>query len=136
MARDNYQLNAEISELRRQGFGIEHGPNFKWIHIAGLDLPERGIWTTANNQRITYISVLIDIPPDWPIHPPGVGFSHPSFAIHMPSLFYNGERLHHLFECNHSPWNWACFQRMDWKPEFGLRGLLQIIEQSIWERTK
>jgi hypothetical protein len=134
MARNTYQLLKEIQELEEIGFEVECDRDISWVHVTGLELPAKGIWTTENNERIFSVSVLIDIPPSWPLHPPGVGLAHPSHAIHIPYLEYNGEKINDLHACSHEPWHWLCFQNLYWKPEFGLPGLLQVIEKTIWER--
>jgi hypothetical protein len=136
MARNVYQLMDDMKRIEANGFEVEYDSAYKWVHVSGLELPKSGIWTTENNERITHTSLLIDIPPDWPMHPPGVGPSHPGSAIHTPLLLYNRNEINDLHLCNHDPWYWLCFQKIYWKPEFGLIGLLQIIEQSIWGRVK
>lgn len=136
MVKNIYKLLEEIAELERHGFEVEYDNNLTWIHVVGLELPSKGQWTTTNNEIVFSTSVLIDIPPNWPLHPPGVGLSHPTHAIHIPYLEYNGKKISDLHECKHNPWHWLCFVSISWQPDFGLIGLLQIIEKTIWDRRK
>ena len=135
MARNIDQILRDIRKLEQLGFEVEHNQNFSWVHVKNLELP-RGKWTSENGLLLKEISVLVQIPPDWPLHPPGVGLSHPSFAIHIPYLAYNGRKIRDLHKCQHYPWYWMCFEEIYWKSEYGLIGLLQIIEKSIWERGR
>ena len=135
MARNIVQIRKDIQKLREIGFDVEPKWDFELIHVVGLELPHRGTWA-VDNRKTEEISILIDIPPDWPLHPPGIGSSHPTIAIHIPCLYHNGFMIRDLYRCNHYPWYWLCFEEIYWEPEFGLIGLLQIIEKSIWERAK
>jgi len=137
MGRNIQQVSSDVQNLTRIGFTVEYANDFSWVHVIGLDLPKRrGIWTTVNNQYLDTVSVLLDIPPDWPLYPPGIGFVHPSFSIHIPFLAFNGVPIRDLHTCNHAPWYWLCFREIQWRPDYGLLGLLKIIEKSIWERTR
>jgi len=137
MNRNVQSIQRDIRRLSRRGFGVRHGRDFSWVSVDGLTLPQLagGTWSDANGRPIRHTSVLIDIPPDFPRHPPGRGFAHPSHAVHVPDLRFKGRRIRELHQCSHQPWFWICFREMHWERGFGLLELVQIIESSLAERA-
>lgn len=122
--------------LVAKGFHVKNAMDFSWVCVYNLDLPSKGIWTDDNGNVITQIPIFCDIPHDFPLSPPGKGFFHPSNAIHIPYIAYNGKHIDDLHKCEHNPWWWLCFQKIMWDPNSdNLLTLLNIIEFSISDRT-
>ena len=129
-------LIKQLRYLASQGFNIKVYNNFRRVVIEGLELQGDG-WTDFNGNPIRFTSVMIDLPEDFPMSVPGVGFAHPNKAIHIPAIKYNGKPLKNLYECQHKPWRWLCFQKIVWDPQIdNLITLLQIIEKSIYDRRQ
>jgi len=135
--RDVGFLERSVAELRRRGFRVAHTPDFSQVVVYDLPLPQdRGAWTDASGQRIPTVAVSLSIPWDFPYVVPGVGFSHPQNAIHIPLIRFQGRDLADLHPCPHAPWYWLCFQRIDWDPAQGtLATLLNIVSFSILSRA-
>ena len=137
--RNKRLIRRNLDQLSERGFIVEAPRNLQWVCIHGLDLPGTltGRWTDHEARVIVETSVLIDIPYDFPLSPPGVGYSHPSRAIHLPRIYYNGKTMKDLYECEHAPWCWLCFQSMKWDPEHdSLLSLLAMVETTISHRLR
>lgn len=134
--RNRFLIKSNINQLHSNGFSVEADANYEWVCVHGLDLPgPYGAWTDKQNRIITQTSVLIDIPYDFPMSPPGVGFGHPERAIHLPYLLFNGGQMKDFYECKHNPWCWFCFQKIDWdRNEDNLLTLIMLVEASISDR--
>jgi|GEM_PF-1403962 len=134
------KLLRQIDYLQKvYNLNIVFHPEMRWIMVY-IDLPEKGIWKNKKGDVIKAIPVLIDVPPDFPRTIPGVGFSHPRYAIHIPFLTCNGKPLKELHEC--SPWGcnktkkgwyWLCFQEIHGVE--CLISLIRVIEDSILKRA-
>jgi hypothetical protein len=136
--RNSALIRRNIDILSEKGFFVESPQNYEWVCVHGLDLPGTpGSWTDKQGNVVFETSVLIDIPYDFPISPPGVGFSHPSRAIHLPLIYYNRYKMSDFYTCVHDPWCWFCFQSIDWDPmQDNLLTLLALVEASISERLR
>lgn len=88
-----------------------------------VDVPDDCSHIIINNVLLpfgynrTSIPILIQIPPDYPISPPGVG----NHRIFMPSaLRYNNRKpkdLHENLNFQRNPyWAWWCYERINWNP--------------------
>lgn len=64
----------------------------------------------------SHVDVLIDIPADYPMSPPGVGNSR----IYLPcGLRFRGKPLEHLYEGSSNgrkEWAWFCYRGIRWNP--------------------
>ena len=131
-------IEANASKLTGLGYQVQISSDYDWVVVYGQDLPgESGKWTDAQGRVVDKTSVLIDIPLDFPMSPPGVGFNHPTRAIHLPLLYYKGRMMADFYKCNHTPWYWLCFQKLDWNPATdNLLTLIGLVEVSISERLK
>src|SRR3989339_1952747 len=130
------QIYSNITFLQSKGYTSRLDDFFRWVVIEGSTLPRFGVWTNAEGKHIESTSMLIDIPKEFPMIVPGVGF-HPSHATHVPLLYFNGRRLSDTHDCSHKPWRWLCFEEIKWHPHTdNLITLLEIIEHSIGERAR
>jgi len=73
------------------------------------------------------IPILIEVPDDYPLSPPGVGDSH----IYLPrALRYQGRVLKDFHEHSgfrgNNQWSWFCYQQIDWDPNYD--DLISFIE--------
>jgi len=137
--RERRLLRRNLDELLTRGYQVETPWNMSWVCAHGIALPgtTTGKWTDHGGRVIAKTSVLIDIPYDFPLSPPGIGHSHPTRAIHLPRIYYNGRKMKDLYDCVHEPWAWLCFQSMRWDPEQdNLLSLLALIEASISVRLR
>ncbi len=65
--------------------------------------------------------LLIEIPSDYPVSPPGIGNCH---AYVAPSLMYCGRTLKDIHPAQHpsfetpgfGPWAWFCYRTIRWYP--------------------
>lgn len=131
-------IRRNMKVLSAAGFFVEASQSCEWVCVHGVDLPgRRGLWTDHFGRVVCETSVLIDIPYDFPMSPPGVGFSHPSRAIHLPRIYYKGKLMSDFYTCKHDPWCWFCFQRIDWDPwHDNLLTLVALVEASITDRLR
>lgn len=141
MGRNIQLLEQEIQTLRSWGFKVASHNNYAWVYVEGLTLPGNGVWRNRAGQAIKHASAVIDIPPSFPQYPPGVGYAHPTYAIHAPYLSYNGSKIRDLTDCQcrrgENGWWWLCFEKIEWDPRNnGLFTLVEVIEDSLWQRAK
>ena len=137
--RNRRFLRRNVDDLRARGYQVETPWNLSWVCVHGLALPgtTTSKWTDHEGRVIVETSVLIDIPYDFPLSPPGIGYSHPTRAIHLPRISYNGSPMKDLYECAHDPWCWLCFQSMRWDLEQDdLLSLLALVEASVSARVR
>lgn len=137
--RNRRLLRRNVDEVLARGYEAETPWNLSWVCVHGVALPgvDTGRWTDHDGKVIVRTSVLIDIPYDFPLSPPGIGYAHPTRAIHLPRLYYNGGRMKDLHDCAHHPWCWLCFRSMRWDPGHdNLLSLLALVEASISLRLK
>jgi hypothetical protein len=137
MNRNVDAILRDIQRLAGREFELRHASDLSWIGIYGLILPQLagGAWTSPDGQPIRHTALLIDLPRDFPRHPPGRGLSHLGHAIHAPDLHFNGRRIRDLHPCQHAPWLWLCFRELEWEAGFGLFELIRIIESSLIDRA-
>ncbi len=135
--RNTSLLEAQVQDLQSRGFRVQHTPDFAQVVVYDLTLPQdRGEWTDVQGCRIQTVAVSFSIPYDYPYSPPGVGLAHPANAIHIPRIRFRGRDLTDLYDCQHTPWCWLCFQRLDWDPAEGtLATLVNIVSLSLLERA-
>jgi hypothetical protein len=137
--RNRRFLRDNLDELLARGYRVETPWNMNWVCVHGVALPgtTTGKWTDHEGQAIIATSLLIDIPYDFPLSPPGIGCSHPTRAIHLPRIYYNGTKMKDLYDCVHEPWAWLCFQSMRWDPEQdNLLSLVALVEASVSGRLR
>jgi hypothetical protein len=85
----------------------------KYVILGGVNLPP--------GYNRSQIDILVEIPRDYPLSPPGVG-EHNVFV--PPSIRFQGRTPKYLHEGTHpsystpgfGPWAWWCYQRIDWDP--------------------
>ncbi|PQP35721.1 hypothetical protein C6A37_01175 [Desulfobacteraceae bacterium SEEP-SAG9] len=135
--RNKELIRHNINNLVRAGFDVESANDYSWVCVRGIDLPgSYGSWT-LKGLTVTTTSALIDMPFDFPMSPPGVGISHPTRAIHLPLILYNGKLMNDFYMCKHDPWYWFCFQQMSWDSRNdNLLTLVALIEASISDRVR
>lgn len=104
-------VQKELQELRGMNFDIDDSGHD--VVIQNLDLSGKG-WQVSNIP-VASIPVWIQLTDDFPTTCPGIGFSHPGRAIHVPSgLNWYGKKLNHVYECSHVShgWWWICFREI------------------------
>ena len=103
----------DLQNLSRAGFTIWVGDDRDFVIVENVRLP-------PGYDRRT-IPVLIELPPDYPLVPPGVGSDH----IYVPgSLRYHGHKLEDIHEWTtpafRTPgwngWAWMCYDHIAWDP--------------------
>jgi ubiquitin-protein ligase len=135
--RNTALIQRNINRLCQAGFDVEAPPDHEWVVIHGVELPDPGAWTDQYGNALYHTSILIDIPYDFPMSPPGVGTSHPNRAIHLPLILHNGNVMSDFHECQHDPWRWFCFEWMEWNPwHDDLLTVVALVEASISERVR
>ena len=134
----NRLIQQHVHDLIRFGFDARLSPDYELLFIKGLDLPGRGVWSNNEGGPVRRTSILVGLDScNYPCATPGLGGSHPRYAIHVPYLAYNGSIIRHLHKCSHHPWYWLCFTRLDWAPRTSdLVALLQAIQVSLDKRAK
>ena len=84
---------------------IDVSPDDQWIVVHGFQLPV--------GYSSSEISILVYIPPDYPVSPPG----YPEGLFVPQGLRFQGHRLFHIHE-NATPgwgaWAWLCFHSLAW----------------------
>lgn len=135
--RSRELLTESISELQRRGFRVAHTPDLSQIVVYDLPLPQdRGRWTDMAGRELASASLSLSVPWDFPYTAPGVGFAHPQNAIHIQRMRFRGRDLTDLHDCQHLPWCWLCFQRLEWNPAHGtLATLVNTVSLSILQRA-
>ncbi len=135
--RNQALLARYVAELEARGLRVARTPDFAQVVVFDLPLPrDRGRWTDATGGEIFTVAVSFSIPVDFPYAAPGVGFTHPQSAIHIPRIQLNGRDLRNLHACPHEPWHWLCFQQLDWDAEHGtLATLVNTVSLSILDRA-
>ncbi len=125
----------QIRDLESEGFSVEVYRDLSRVIASSIDLGGGG-WTDSDDWPIHDVKVMIDISPDFPLTVPGIGYTHPRYAIHIPLIKHGGYMISDLHECEkHPPWYWLCFEEIDWNPRSdNLITLLQIIEVTIYRR--
>ncbi|MBN2212277.1 MAG: hypothetical protein JW709_12840 [Sedimentisphaerales bacterium] len=82
--------------------------NYKWVIVHGFVLPP--------NFNITLTDVLLRIPSDYPLSPPGIG----SARCYLPKhLRFNGRKMRDLHETSGPGWGdwaWFCYEYVNWNP--------------------
>ena len=90
-------------------------------HFYPLDIARDYSWLIANKfllppgYNAKLIPVLMEIPEDYPLSPPGVGSSR----IYLPKgLRYHGSKIKHYYESINKGknWCWFCYQEIRWNP--------------------
>jgi hypothetical protein len=88
-----------------------------------LALSDDGRWLLVQNYVLpagynaATTQVLVCIPPDYPLRPPGL---LPHAAYIAPGLLYHGQVPYNVVE-RQGPgwgqWSWLCIVRIDWNPQ-------------------
>ena len=100
-----------LENLSSVGFSLWIGKDLKFVIVEGVRLP------SGYNRRS--IPVLIELPINYPLTPPGVGGNH----IYVPGeLRYEGCELRDIHEAStpsfktpgFSGWAWMCYEHIDW----------------------
>ena len=108
----NQRLQRDLANLS-VAFPLLVGDESEFVIVRDVRLP-------AGYNR-TSIDLLLELPPDYPISPPGIG----SYRAYIrPGLRYRGHDLEdlHTFQTpdvdtpGFAPWAWLCYQRIDWQP--------------------
>ena len=104
-------IEQHLEILSRVGFPLWIDDDFEFVIVEGVRLPP--------GYNLYEIPVLIELPPDYPLTPPGVGSS----SIYVPGkLRYKGRKLRDIhkkttpnFETpSFSGWAWMCYEHIDW----------------------
>jgi len=110
--RDSDKLYRQLRELSH-GFPIWIGDDGDFVVVGRVRLP------AGYNRAET--ELLIDIPYDYPLTPPGVG--HHRVYV-PPCLRYGGRELKDIHEATtpsfetpgFGPWAWWCYEDIRWDP--------------------
>jgi len=113
--RDVRLLLRQIYELTSSGITVEASDNYSTLCVRNLQLPFDGLWSGDRGLYTHSISILIDIPNNYPRCGKVIGTCHSTSAIHIPYLKCNGRKIKDLHECDHKPWYWLCFESLEWK---------------------
>ncbi|HML74400.1 MAG TPA: E2/UBC family protein [Anaerohalosphaeraceae bacterium] len=114
----------EDLEILSLGYDISVEDNGERIIIHNFKLPPGYNYNTTE--------VLIMIPDDYPVKPPGIG----SDRIYLPAdLRFHGKKLDE-FRDHHDPdlgdWGWFCFENIDWDmTRDDLNSLMEIIRTNL-----
>jgi len=106
---------------------IDIAQDYSYIIVHNVNLPF--------GYNFGKISIWIDIPPDYPLSPPGVG----DYKIYLPrGLRYQGRRLKDFYEFIHPKgderWGWFCYQQIKWDPNWDtLVTLLEMIRADLYQ---
>jgi len=87
--------------------------DYRFVVVEQVKLP------AGYNARVTQL--LIQLPPDYPVSPPGVGDSRVYVVSH---LRFHGRRLQDVHDSmppsfetpGFGPWAWFCFEWIRWDP--------------------
>lgn len=103
----------DLQDLSRAGFSLWIDDQYEFVIVEGVALPP--------GYNYDAIPVLIELPPRYPMTPPGLG----AHRVYVPkSLRYR----HHKLEDVHpwqtpdkatpgwGPWAWWCYQQIRWNP--------------------
>ena len=110
--RNMTRLEQDLRSLSR-AFRLWIDDDYSFVVAGGVKLPP--------GYNMSYTNLLLELPADYPVSPPGVGDS----AVYLPpTLRLHGRRLKDLHEFR-SPefdtpgfgeWAWWCYEYVDWSP--------------------
>jgi hypothetical protein len=100
--------------LLSQCFSISLDESYQFVIVQGVMLP-------PGYNRDT-INVLIELPADYPLSPPGLG---DCLVYVSAGLLFHGRKLAMYWEQNvpeypthgFGPWAWLCYEMISWDPE-------------------
>ena len=104
---------------------VDEARDYSFIIVHEVNLPP--------GYNFNKISVLIEIPSEYPLFPPGIGNS----KIYLPrGLLFNGRKLKDFHEDivfeNNMNWGWFCYQHINWDPNWDdLTTLLEMIRADL-----
>jgi ubiquitin-protein ligase len=86
---------------------------YEFVVVAGFKLPP--------GYNVPLTSILLEIPSDYPLSPPGIGNNK---AYISPHLRYNGRQLRDVHSnlspsyptLGFGPWAWLCYTEIRWNP--------------------
>lgn len=90
------------------GYELAVSDDYQLLEIQDLMLPPGFNWG--------HTEVLIELPDDYPLSPPGIGKSH---VYLLSGLRYRGRKLRDLHEHvtpGWGDWAWFCYQSIEWDP--------------------
>lgn len=123
MARnDSPWLGRHLRELSR-AFVLWIEEEYEFVVVCGMKLPPG--YNRAETQ------LLIEIPQDYPLSPPGVGADRVYLS---PDLRFKRRKLKDLhtgttpsfYTPGFGPWAWFCYERVEWSPSRD--GLVTFVE--------
>ncbi|MGD1020127.1 MAG: E2/UBC family protein [Verrucomicrobiia bacterium] len=124
------RLERDLLNLSR-AFPLQVDDGYAFVLVSGLKLPP------GYNRPST--DMLLELPADYPICPPGVGGS---YVYLPPALRFHGRRLDDLHE-DHLPtfypakvgsWAWFCYEYVAWSPHRD--DLIKFVEMVRADLTK
>ena len=129
-----------VMELHKRGFNMHLAEDYSYLILFNVDLPRNGVWRNSSGETVNTAEFLIPFPPNFPYQKIGVGYAHPSYAVHIGPLTWNKKKLKNVFSCSCkygiAGWKWCCFRNIEWDAKRGdnLLTLVGIIEASIMAR--
>jgi hypothetical protein len=128
--RNHPRLERDLQNLSR-GCALWIGDDYGFVVVDELRLPPGYNCSTTR--------LLITLPPDYPLSPPGVGDNR----VYLPPTLRFKRRelrdLHPIVEPpfrtpGFGPWAWLCYERVDWIPEHD--NLIRFVEMVRADLTK
>ena len=129
----------------RRGRGLRASPLLlkhlrELSYVCRIDLPDDYSYIIIHDVHLpsgynySSISILVEIPPDYPMSPPGIGNNR----IYLPKdLRFRSTKLEDLHESS-SPcegdedWAWFCYEHIQWDPNYDdLATLLEMIRADL-----
>lgn len=119
------------------------GDHLKLLSLAyPLSISEDQRYLIVHNFKLPpgyerhYMDILLEIPEDYPLSPPGLGSSR----IYVPSpLRYDGRPLSDVYEGvapGWGDWAWFCYQWIQWDPnQDDLVNLLEMVRADLSQPT-
>ena len=106
MSRYSHRLDNDLNMLSL-GYSLSISDDLEWVTVHDFKLPP--------SYNYSYTDILIELPADYPLSPPGVG----SHIYTDPDLRFRGRKLEDLHE-NVNPgwgnWAWLCYEWINWDP--------------------
>lgn len=123
----DYSILSEHFSVLSLAYTLSVDDHWRWLVVEDFNLP----WGYNHSQ----IQVLIELPNDYPLSPPGVGSS----GIFLPrSIRYHDRELRDLHprtrprvRCR-GKWAWFCYQWIHWDPMWDdLVKLLEMVRADL-----
>lgn len=104
-------LDRDLVQLSRH-FPLWLDDDYRYVIVQQVKLPP--------GYDRDYIDLLVELPPDYPASPPGIGDNR----IYMPpDVTFRGQRLRDLHSgkpkaspLGFGPWAWLCYEAIHWDP--------------------